>query len=266
MKGKSPAKSQKRAKPLNVGELGPIFARKPDAAASVQARTEGGATVIDMFGEIGPFGIRERDVAQILRDVNTSLIVVNVNSPGGDVFHGVAIYNLLAQHSAKVEVRVMGLAASAASLIAMAGDTVAMAPGSFLMIHNAWTVGIGDKNAMRELADTLDKVDGELAATYVAKSGMDLDDVTQAMDDETWYTADEAVEAGLADEVMGDDDEDTSARMRNFDYSNFRNVPKGLKAPKRSAKVKQKAAGTQPERDFSPVLAALERLNGCFKQ
>lgn len=219
-----------------------------------------------MFGEIGPFGIRDRDVAQILRDVNTSLIVVNVNSPGGDVFHGVAIYNLLAQHSASVEVRVMGLAASAASLIAMAGDTVRMAPSSMLMIHNAWTFAAGDKHAMTEIAATLDKIDGELAATYADKSGMDLDDIVQAMDDETWYTAEEAVDAGLADEIMSKGADDAASARMDFDLKNFRNVPKGLKAPKRSAKVKQKAADAQPERDFSPVLAALERLNGCFKQ
>lgn len=126
-------------------------------------------------------------------------ISVHVNSPGGDVFEGVAIRTQLAEWKAGVNVFVDGLAASAASYIATVGDTVTMAAGSMLMIHDPWSFVVGNSAEMLKASETLDKIADNLVAAYVAKSGQSAESVREAMRAETWYTADEAVAFGLAD-------------------------------------------------------------------
>src|SRR5690606_38136643 len=128
-----------------------------------------------------------------------------------DVFDGVAIYNALRDHPADVAVRVDGLAASAASFIAQAGDKVTMNRGSQLMIHDAWGLCIGPAADMRETAALLDRVSDTIAGLYAARAGGTVEDWREAMLAESWYSAEEAVEANLADEVVpakGDSDQD----------------------------------------------------------
>lgn len=129
-------------------------------------------------------------------------MVVNINSPGGDVFEGVAIYNLLRAHGKRVTVNVVGLAASAASVIAMAGDEVLMGDGAFLMIHNAWTLAIGNRHDLRATADQIEPIDEAMAQLYAARSGMSEVDAAALMDKETWLNPRTAVEIGLADGLM----------------------------------------------------------------
>jgi len=154
----------------------------------------------DFFGE----GMTARRFSAILRSIGDRAVTVNINSPGGSVFDGVAIYNALASHQHSVTVRVVGLAASAASFIAMAGDRIEMAPGSMMMVHNASTLAWGDKAEMLASHDLLDKVDASMAGIYEARTGnSDVSDQIRAGRFEQYYTADEAVAAGLAD-VVGD--------------------------------------------------------------
>jgi ATP-dependent protease ClpP protease subunit len=148
----------------------------------------------DMWGE----GVTAKSVVAALADAGDKPVVARINSPGGDVFDGMAIYNALRGHAAGVTVRVDGLAASAASVIAMAGECT-MAQASQMMIHNSWALAIGNKADMRKMADTMDKIDGQMAAVYAAKSGRPAEDMQALMDAETWLTAQEAVDAGLAD-------------------------------------------------------------------
>ena len=139
-----------------------------------------------------------REKLKELGDVNT--INLSINSPGGSVFDGIAIYNMLKQHKATVNITVQGLAASIASVIAMAGDTLTMNTGSMLMIHRPFTLAMGNASALRDMADTLDHVAESSVDIYNEKTGIDKDTIREVMTAETWLTADEAVEAGWADE------------------------------------------------------------------
>lgn len=128
-------------------------------------------------------------------------IELHLNSPGGDAFEGIAIKNALRQHLGNVHVIVDGLAASAASIVAMGADTITMEESSQLMIHNSSGIVLGNKNDMREMADLMDQLDGNIAEVYLNRAGGTLDEWKSAMDDESWYTASEAVKAGLADDA-----------------------------------------------------------------
>lgn len=139
-----------------------------------------------------------RDSLKELGPVKT--INMSINSPGGSVFDGIAIYNMLKKNPATVNVTVEGLAASIASVIAMAGDTLTMDTGSMLMIHNPFTMAVGNASELREMADTLDQIRESSVDIYHEKTGIDKEAIKSVMDNETWLTADEAITAGWADQ------------------------------------------------------------------
>lgn len=143
-------------------------------------------------------GVTAKRVASSLRAIGGQDVRVDINSPGGDFFEGVAIYNQLRAHSHRVTVRVLGLAASAASVIAMAGDDILMGDGAFLMIHNAWAVAVGNRHDMRGAADSLEPFDLAMAELYEARSGVSLDEIQRLMDEETWLRASDAIDRGFA--------------------------------------------------------------------
>lgn len=126
---------------------------------------------------------------------------VRVHSPGGDVFAASAIYTMLRRHSARVVMHVDGLAASAATIVLMAGDTIIMPINAMLMIHNPWTVAMGNAGDLRQSADALDAVKASMMAAYAEKTGLPSEELAAIMDAETWYTAEEAVAQGFADEL-----------------------------------------------------------------
>jgi len=165
-----------------------------------------GDTTISLFDVIGEDGwtgggVTAKRISAALRSIGSQDITVRINSPGGDMFEGIAIYNLLRAHPAKVTVEVLGWAASAASIIAMAGDDIRMGLGSFMMVHNAWGMVIGNRHDMREAAILFDQFDAALADIYQARTGMERADIEQLMDAETFMTAAQAVEHGFADVV-----------------------------------------------------------------
>ena len=165
-----------------------------------------------LFDEISYRGDTAGDVVDTLRDLDVDHIAVKINSPGGDVFDGIAIMNILKSHPAKVTTVVEGLAASAASFIAVgAGDEVVMMPHSQLMIHDAWGMSMGNAEDMLRCAEELNRASDNLAAIYQAKAGGDVGDWRDAMREESWFSADEAVEAGLADRVESREREDSQA-------------------------------------------------------
>ena len=170
-----------------------------------------------IYDEIGYFGVTAADFVEDLRDITADRIELHLNTPGGDVFDGIAIYNALRDHAADVAVTVDGIAASAGSFIAQAGDHIVMNRASQMMIHDAWGLTIGSADDMREMADKLDKHTMNIAAIYAERAGGTADTWREAMRDETWYSADEAVAAGLADEVKGGG----SASKNSFDLSVF---------------------------------------------
>lgn len=177
---------------------------------AIQAATEddNSISIYDVIGEdfwTGE-GVTVKRIDAALRKIGNRDVVVNINSPGGDVFEGIAIYNRLREHPAKVQVKVMGLAASAASIIAMAGDEVQIGEASFLMIHNAWVMAIGNQFDLREVADFLVPFDDALRDVYVQRTGAEADEVAAMMKAETWITGKKAVETGFADTLLSADE------------------------------------------------------------
>lgn len=150
-------------------------------------------------------GVTARRIAGALRSLGPGDVTVNINSPGGDMFEGLAIYNLLREHKGNVTVKVLGLAASAASVIAMAGDTVQIARAGFLMIHNAWVIAAGNRNDFREIADWLEPFDSAMADIYAARTGAEQKAMAKLMDAESWLGGSSAVEQGFADELLPSD-------------------------------------------------------------
>lgn len=166
-----------------------------------------------------------------LGDIST--LKIFINSGGGDVFAGQAIYSMLKRHKAQKKVYVDGLAASIASVIAMAGDIVYMPNNAMMMIHKAWTIGLGNANDFRKLADDMDKIDESILATYEAKTGLEKDKIIEMVNAETWLTAEEAITYGFADEIeetkqlaASIDNEHLIINGLTFDLSRYRNAPK----------------------------------------
>lgn len=144
------------------------------------------------------------DVTDVLENANGEDIELTINSPGGDVFSASEIYTELMDYDGEVQSRIVGVAASAASVIAMAGK-VKMSPTAQIMIHNAWTIAIGDRNEMQGVSDFLKTVDRSIANAYRKKTGMNERDLLSFMDKETWMDAETAKENGFADEIMFED-------------------------------------------------------------
>lgn len=173
-------------------------------------------------------GVTAKRIAAALRSIGAGPVTVNVNSPGGDMFEGLAIYNLLREHDGEVTVKVLGLAASAASVIAMAGDKVQIARAAFLMIHNAWVMAIGNRNDLKEIADTLKPFDDAMAGIYAARTGLEPKAIAKLMDSETWIGGEAAIEDGFADELLPSDQITKGNGKANA--SAVRRVEAGLRA------------------------------------
>jgi ATP-dependent protease ClpP protease subunit len=150
-------------------------------------------------------GVTSRRIQGALRAIGDRDVVVNINSPGGDAFEGIAIYNLLREHKARVSVRVLGLAASAASIIAMAGDDILIGRAAFLMIHNTWAVAVGNRHDMAKASADLGVFDLALADLYANRTGQEVKAVSKMMDTETWLSGQGAVDAGFATGLLDDD-------------------------------------------------------------
>lgn len=164
-------------------------------------------SVIDIYEVIGEDywtggGFTEAKLAAILRERGEGDVTLNINSPGGDAFAGIAMFNRLRRHSGKVTVNIIGIAASAASVIAMAGDEIVMDTGAIMMIHNAWGLVIGNRHDFAEAAKIFETYDKSLASIYSERTGIELSGIMAMMDGEadgTYFTADEAVENKFAD-------------------------------------------------------------------
>ena len=128
-------------------------------------------STINLYDIVGEGGVTARDVRRMLDGITAPTIRVRIDSPGGDVFDGLAIYNDLISHQARVEVEIVGLAASAASVIAMAGDSVEIAPAAFVMVHRSWSFALGNAGDLRHTADVLDRVDATLTQIYSDATG-----------------------------------------------------------------------------------------------
>lgn len=201
---------KKRAKALGASDLIPDewsnwTPKRPQARASkdwFRIENKAGANEVYVYDEIGGFGVTSGDFLNQIRELDGD-VSLHLNSPGGDVFDGLAIYQALKNRAGSTTVHVDGLAASIASVIAMGADKVIMAPKAQLMIHEGFTMAMGDAADMRKLADLLDRTSDNIASVYADKAGQSAEFWRARMKDETWYSAEEAVAAGLADEIQG---------------------------------------------------------------
>jgi ATP-dependent Clp protease protease subunit len=169
---------------------------------------------INIYSTVGDYGdgsgITARIVSSVLRKADGADVTVNINSGGGDFFEGLAIHTLLSEYEGEVTVNVIGLAASAASIIALAGNKVNIAKSGFIMIHNAWTMAIGNSEDMQIVADMLSKFDVSMMKLYAKATGLDEKQIKKMMSEETWLTGDDAIEMKFAHSLLGDDSLDTN--------------------------------------------------------
>lgn len=199
-----------------------------------QMKATNNVAQIDIFGDIvsekwfdeETSATSFRDALKELGDVST--INLSINSGGGSVFDGIAIYNMLKSHKATVNVYVEGLAASIASVIAMAGDTITMRSGSMMMVHMPWTLSQGNAEEMRKTADTLEKTGDSIVDIYSERTGIPSVDIRNIMNDETWLSAEEAVEQGWATKL--DKKEAVMNSVPKEILGRFSNVPKNVLA------------------------------------
>jgi len=194
---------------------------------------KGDSAEIYIYDMIGSWGVTAQSFVKDLKALGSvKHIDLHISSDGGDVFDGRAIYNNLVKHPATITAHVDGLAASIASLIMLAGDEVHMAEGSFVMIHNAWGFAMGDSNDMRKTADLLESVNNSIIDTYISKTGQSRDDIVSWMNEETWLTAQEALDLGFVTSI--DEPLKMAAKVRNPGI--FNKLPSAL-APSRIAAV-----------------------------
>lgn len=216
-------------------------------------QAQAGQSVADvwLFGEIGCEVTAQSFLDQLRALGELTDITVHINSVGGSVFEGLAIYNLLASHPAGVNVIIEGFALSMGSVIAMAGDVVEMQPASMLMVHNPAGAAFGTADDMRKMALTLDQVRDVLADVYVKKTNASRDQVVSWMESETWFTAQEALDAKFIDAIADSEPLDLAACARTVDLTKFTNVPASIRAMATGAgakpDTKNAAAAAQEE-------------------
>ena len=279
-------------KSLPAAPEGRPFAReKSDLPAAAMERWNGGIRAardgdnsISIFDVIGADfwgeGVTASRIAGALRSLNGADVTVNINSPGGDMFEGLAIYNLLREYDGKVTVKVLGLAASAASIIAMAGDDVQIGRGAFLMIHNCWVYAMGNRHDLAQIAADMEPFDNAMSDIYQARSGLDADTIGKMMDGETYIGGSEAVAKGFADSLLSadeiaDDDDSPAAALRKLDAllaktdtprSERRKLLKALSGSKPGAASDQKgtpSAATIENETIDRLEAALSGLKAA---
>lgn len=169
---------------------------------AIQAAVENTSDTITVYGVIGEDwygeGVTLKRIDAALQAIGERDVTVYINSPGGDMFEGIAIYHRLQEHSHKVTTKVLGMAASAASIVFLAGSTREVASSAFLMIHNCWTWLSGNRHYLRDIADDMEEFDAAMADLYAETSGQSAEDMAELMDDETYIRGKRAVELGLA--------------------------------------------------------------------
>jgi len=196
---------------------------KVSAKESKEGEVIGQVEILDAIDEM--FGLNPSELIAKIRAMDVDRIHVAINSPGGSVFGGMGIYSALKSHKAKVTTENMGLAASISSIVLMAGDEIFQRENSMTMIHRAWTLGVGNSSELRETANILDKIDTQLISIYANRTKLDPSIVEAYLDKETWFTASEAQEIGLAHTL----EYETIKAKAAFDLSIYKNTPDILK-------------------------------------
>lgn len=254
---------------------------KPPIRDEVPASSGATTAVLRLYEPIDPYGgewgVSAKEFASALDALPDTVtdLQLHISSPGGDVFEGLAMLNLLRQHPAAVTVTVDGLAASAASFVMMAGTRIRIAENAEVMLHDAFGLVVGNAAEMRDMAANLDRVSDNIAAAYATRGGTP-EQWREVMRTETWYSAQEAVDAGLADEVLTADPPPEASTVRNlfdlsvFAYAGRRQAPAPTPLPALEeddmpdqqllAGLRQRLGVTDVNADTPTILAALDQV------
>lgn len=206
-----------------TGDILPQALERWDGGIRASFAADNTISIFDVIGQdYWGEGVTAKRIGAALRSIGGDDVVVYINSPGGDMFEGLTIYNLLREYKGKIIVKVLGLAASAASVIAMAGDEIQIGRGAFFMIHNCWITACGNRNELAKIAADMEPFDRAARDIYSARSGVNADAVAEMMDNETFIGGSEAVETGFADLLLSADqiasaDESPEAAIRKLD-------------------------------------------------
>lgn len=202
-----------------------LFRDNVDRGQGFRIEAAADEATIYLYAAIGSyFGIDPQEFVKELSAIKAGTIHLRINSPGGDVFDARAIQTALYQHPARIITHIDGLAASAASFVALAGNEIEMAQGAELMIHRAWALQIGNSEEMLQMADLLDKIDESIVADYARKTKAENQQIKDWMAAETWFSAQEALDNGFIDRIY-----EAPAPENKFNLSAFDNVPDRLK-------------------------------------
>lgn len=214
---------------------------------------------IRIYEEIGAWGVTAKQFADDLDALGElQTLNVRINSPGGDVFEALAMHNILQRHPARVQVYIDGLCASAATLIALAGDETSMVSNGQYMIHEPWTVTAGNAEDMQKRADLLDGIAEQIVSLYARKTGLPPDDIRARMREETWMTAQQALDAGFIDAI----DEPLRIAAKAHDLSRFTNPPKKVSAMSETEKQADASAPEAPPSEAPPSEAPPAAIPG----
>ena len=186
---------------------------------NIQGKATDAVAEVYIFNEIGAYGITAQDFISEMKEYKDTPVNLRINCIGGDVFDGMAMYNIIKKREAKTTAYIEGIAASMGSVIALAADEVVMAENSLFMIHNAWGGAMGEAEDMRKTASVLEKISGEIASIYKRKTRLSLDRIQDMMDEETWLNAEEAYELGFIDTIS-----DSIKVAAKYDVSKFKNI------------------------------------------
>ncbi|WP_324730983.1 head maturation protease, ClpP-related [Pseudomonas paeninsulae] len=214
-----------------------------------QSGREATVYLYDIIGEDWFGGVAAKDFVPTLNAMDVDTIHLRINSPGGDVFDGRAMANALRNHKARVVAHIDGQAASAATYVALAADEVEIAEGGFFMIHNAWTMAMGNADDFDKSSALLRKIDASIVADYQRKTGKDAEQIAQWMQDTTWFTAEDALANGFVDRIS----QGQKAARNHWNLAAYDNAPAALTA----------AAEPEPEIDRAALerrLSLLERI------
>ena len=178
-------------------------------------------SIVDVyiFDEIGSYGVNAQSFIEEIKSYTKKPMNIHINCVGGDVFDGMAIYNIIKKRTAETTVYIEGIAASMGSVIALAADNVVMAENSLFMIHNAWGGAMGESKELKKTANLLEKISNEIADIYIKKTNLPYDKVKEMMDEETWLNAEEALELGFIDSIS-----DAIKVAAKYDVSKFKNI------------------------------------------
>jgi len=186
---------------------------------SIENKADGNPVEISIYDEIGDYGTSAKDFIEEVKNVSERDITLRINSVGGSVFDGLAIYNTLRSHRGYVNIKIEGLAASISTVIAMAGDNIEMSENGFFMIHNPFGQSAGEAVDMRKTADLLDKIKSEIIEIYQKKTDLTYDELSIMMDKETWLSSQEAIKFGFVNNMT-----EPMKIAATFDLSKFTNV------------------------------------------